>query len=81
LTVSTCSRYYSDPDPVVNLVGMIKESDELFICTRAYFISRIEPARFPMAKREPSQTQADTAPKSGCLDHEEPIGKVGTVPW
>jgi hypothetical protein len=60
---------------------MIKETDEVFICTRAYFISRIAPARFPMAKREPSQTQVDTAPKSGCLDHEEPIGKVGYVSW
>ncbi|SRR5713226_4199266 len=50
-----------------------------FVRARAYFRSRIEPALFPTAKREPSQMQADTAPKSGCLDHDEPIGNVGSV--
>lgn len=44
-----------------------------FIHTHAYFRRRIEPALFPIAKREPSEMQAGTEPKSGCLDHEEPI--------
>jgi len=52
-----------------------------FFRTCAYFRSRIEPALFPMAKREPSQMQADAAPKSGCLDHDEPIGNAGLASW
>ena len=58
----------------MNLVDKIKESQMAdFIHTRAYFRRRIEPALFPTAKREPSEMQAGTEPKSGCLDQEEPI--------
>ena len=40
--------------------------------SHAYLRRRIEPALFPSAKRELSLTWAGEAPKSGCVDQEEP---------
>jgi hypothetical protein len=54
---------------------MIKEPQMTdFIHNHAYFKRKIEPALLPIAKSEPSQRQPGTAPKSGCLDQEEPMG-------
>ena len=39
----------------------------------------MEPALFPTAKRELSQTYAGEAPKSGCVDQEEPSKDVKAI--